>query len=287
MFNSHNGGCSAFLCVAAYNKNRRREQKSKDAPADGICRIYDRLGGISSDQIFFDLSDYKEQELMEDASNMDKRDRHCVFEWDSTGDIQGGDDCTIGEANQVLTATYLNYFDFTKKLFDVDEHITNKYMIGNTGSGQGDGPDGGRYYIVTQLINGWGYPFTTFHKKGDDIGWYVVYGQRLWHNGVDFSASCGTDIYTVCAGRVMYAGYNSSKGNYVEIMSDEGLLVRYYHLQSPTVLKIGSYVSAGTYLGDVGTTGFSTGCHLHLGVSENGNYISYCDIIDCNNPPLP
>nr|WP_238362478.1 M23 family metallopeptidase [Actinopolymorpha pittospori] len=93
------------------------------------------------------------------------------------------------------------------------------------------------------------------------------------HDGTDFGASCGTPIRAAAAGRVVARYYNSGYGNRVLVshgrMGGASIVTAYNHMSSYAVRK-GDQVSKGEVVGYVGTTGYSTGCHLHFMVYRNG-----------------
>lgn len=109
--------------------------------------------------------------------------------------------------------------------------------------------------------------------------WYVVVPGgdyrdplRPKHNGLDFATGRNTpSVKAAKGGKVVIArsGWNGGYGNYVKIDHGNGLETRYAHLSKISV-KEGQYVSAGTVIGNVGTTGNSTGNHLHFEVRKNG-----------------
>lgn len=95
-------------------------------------------------------------------------------------------------------------------------------------------------------------------------GWrtHPITGRRSFHDGVDVAAPCGTPVPTTAAGRVSAAGDRGGFGNYVEV--DHGSdSTGYAHLSTITV-AVGDRVPSGGIVGLVGTTGSSTGCHLHF-----------------------
>ena len=93
------------------------------------------------------------------------------------------------------------------------------------------------------------------------------------HDGTDFGAGCGTPVYASASGRVISAYFNTGYGNRIIIdhgyMEGVSLSTSYNHLTS-FVASSGQQVSRGELIGYVGTTGYSTGCHLHFMVYENG-----------------
>ena len=89
------------------------------------------------------------------------------------------------------------------------------------------------------------------------------------HKGNDYAASSGTPTYAAAAGRVTTAGWSNSAGNWVVINHGNGLVTKYMH-HSYLCVSTGDYVEKGQQIGGVGTTGFSTGNHLHFQVELNG-----------------
>lgn len=97
-------------------------------------------------------------------------------------------------------------------------------------------------------------------------------GRLALHAGVDFRASIGTDIRTTGMGTVITAGRNGGYGNMVEVDHGNGLTTRYAHL-SEILVNVGDKVAAGAVVGRSGSTGRSTGPHLHYEVRRNGNAV--------------
>lgn len=89
------------------------------------------------------------------------------------------------------------------------------------------------------------------------------------HNGIDFTGGTGTPIYAIQAGEVVEAGYGPSTGNYVIIKHANGVYSYYMHFSTLPAVSVGQSVSARQYVGGMGTTGNSTGVHLHLGMSTS------------------
>jgi murein DD-endopeptidase MepM/ murein hydrolase activator NlpD len=94
-------------------------------------------------------------------------------------------------------------------------------------------------------------------------------GREEFHTGVDLSASFMTPVYATAPGTVTYAGWKQGYGKVVEIDHGNGISTRYAHLHRYTVL-VGERVRAHTQIGYVGTSGRSTGPHLHYEVLVNG-----------------
>ena len=103
---------------------------------------------------------------------------------------------------------------------------------------------------------------------------FVVY---TWHNGVDLAAGAGTAIYATKSGTVTTALRSDIWGNYVVINHGDGFSSLYAHMQG-LIVKAGDYVKQGQTIGYVGSTGLSTGPHLHFTIYYNGadvNPMSY------------
>lgn len=94
-------------------------------------------------------------------------------------------------------------------------------------------------------------------------------GARQFHSGIDIGAAMGTPIRAAMGGRVIAVSYDNSYGNYVVITHHGGYRTLYGHM-NVTRVKTGAYVAAGERIGDVGSTGRSTGPHLHFTVYKNG-----------------
>ena len=96
-----------------------------------------------------------------------------------------------------------------------------------------------------------------------------IYGTTKFHAGMDFSAHPGTDVYATGNGTVVKVGWETGYGNTIEIDHGFGYLTRYAHLQGFNT-KVGKKVVRGEIIGKVGSTGKSTGPHLHYEVYVKG-----------------
>lgn len=92
------------------------------------------------------------------------------------------------------------------------------------------------------------------------------------HNGLDLSAKAGTPIYAMLPGEVAHIGYNPRSGNYIKLRHGN-FTVSYCHLIRKPNLPIGSKVFPGQPVAHVGSTGRSTGPHLHITLKRNGRVI--------------
>lgn len=97
-------------------------------------------------------------------------------------------------------------------------------------------------------------------------------GASTNHKGVDLAASFGTAILASAAGKVTTAQYSNSAGNYVVVAHGNGISTVYMHCSS-LLVSAGDTVEQGQVIAKVGSTGYSTGNHLHFGVIKNGSYV--------------
>ena len=112
--------------------------------------------------------------------------------------------------------------------------------------------------------------------------YHPVLGVMKGHSGTDMAADCGTIIRAVASGYVNAVSSDYSAGNYVDInhglVGGNSVITEYLHMQAQYVSP-GQYVNAGDALGEVGSTGYATGCHLHFGVIQNGSYVEPMDYL--------
>lgn len=120
-----------------------------------------------------------------------------------------------------------------------------------------------------------------YTKFSSPYGWRVhpVYKDWRFHYGVDLSAAKNTPIIATRSGKVTLATYSSSAGYYVKVDHGDGFTSIYMHM-TRYIVKKGDTVDAGQVIGYVGSTGTSTGNHLHFGITHNGNYVNPAKYID-------
>lgn len=98
-------------------------------------------------------------------------------------------------------------------------------------------------------------------------------GASTYHQGVDLAIAAGSPVYAAAAGKVVSTGYNSVEGNNITVNHGNGLVTKYKHL-SKIYVSAGQSVSRGQNIGAVGSTGVSTGPHLHFEVRVNGTAVN-------------
>ncbi len=110
----------------------------------------------------------------------------------------------------------------------------------------------------------WGWLSSRYGYRSDPFT-----GKRTWHAGVDLAGKDGSDIISVAGGVVSYAGERHGYGNLVEIDHGDGLITRYAHCKTIKV-NVGDVIQKGQVLALMGSTGRSTGPHVHFEVIRNG-----------------
>ncbi len=119
------------------------------------------------------------------------------------------------------------------------------------------------------------WPAPDYKRISDDYGMrmHPTLGVEKFHNGIDLAAPAGSRILAAYDGEVIGTGYSSTMGNYVMIDHGDGLISLYMHASAVLVSK-GQTVVRGEQIAKVGSTGRSTGPHLHFGVRKDGSYVS-------------
>lgn len=143
---------------------------------------------------------------------------------------------------------------------------------GNSGSSNSTGQSkppvvsGNGYF--THPCPGMSYQSSYFGEVRQGIG------DTRPHKGHDYAAAKGTPIYAAAAGTVLIAGYSDSAGYWVVINHGDGLVTKYMHMYQSPLVSAGQSVVKGQHIGGVGTTGQSTGNHLHFQVEEYGEAVN-------------
>ena len=148
----------------------------------------------------------------------------------------------------------------------------SKPSSGNSGNGSSGGskPSGGGGWVrpcsYTSITSPFGY------RKSPTSG------ASTYHQGVDLDTGTGWPVWAARAGVVIFSGWGNAAGNYITIDHQDGFRSVYMHLSSRSV-SVGQIVSAGQTIGTTGSTGVSTGDHLHFGISYNGVYVNPCNYV--------
>lgn len=146
--------------------------------------------------------------------------------------------------------------------------LTNEFNAGTTLFV----PDAKMDWATIQEINGdlFKKPIKAKWYKSSSFGWRAspFTGARSYHSGIDMACPTGTSIYSALAGTVTSTGYSPTYGNYVIITHHSGFKTLYGHMSAILCVK-GQVVNQDTRIGKVGSTGLSTGPHLHFTVYKN------------------
>jgi len=190
------------------------------------------------------------------------------------------------QIGQVLRVPNQDGIFYKVKNGDTLEQIAQKYNA-----------DAGAIQIANELFSDAALAGTVLFIPGARLDWmekqeingdlfiwpvsgYITspYGYRKWpfggnarqfHSGMDIGAPMGSSVKAAMSGRVSAVGWDDVLGNYIVINHQSGYRTMYGHM-SATRVKSGAYVGAGERIGDVGSTGLSTGPHLHFTVFKNG-----------------
>ena len=133
-------------------------------------------------------------------------------------------------------------------------------------------PSGGDSYVASGAT--WLIP-CRYTRFSSPFGYRIhpVYGDWRFHYGVDLAAPMGTPIVATRAGVVKTTTNESSSGYYVTIDHQDGFSSKYLHM-THYIVSPGQKVSAGQTIGYVGSTGTSTGAHLHFSILYNGTHVN-------------
>ncbi|MBR7122140.1 MAG: peptidoglycan DD-metalloendopeptidase family protein [Oscillospiraceae bacterium] len=151
-----------------------------------------------------------------------------------------------------------------------EEWLATSVPPSTSGSSSGSAPTGGKWVMPVK-----------YQRVSSVYGWRVHPVHKDWrfHYGIDLAASKGTPIVATRSGVVEFAKYSSSAGYYVKIDHQDGFDSVYMHM-THYIVKKGDKVSAGQVIGYVGSTGTSTGNHLHFAIMYNGSYVNPADYLN-------
>jgi murein DD-endopeptidase MepM/ murein hydrolase activator NlpD len=130
--------------------------------------------------------------------------------------------------------------------------------------------------------------YVRISSKFDRKRFHPILHVERAHLGIDYAAPVGTPVWASAGGRVVEAGPKHGSGNTVVISHSNGLSTRYYHLSKfARGLHAGMQVKQKDVIGYVGTTGLSTGPHLHFSVTKNGAFVDPSKLAVNRDPPVP
>ena len=154
------------------------------------------------------------------------------------------------------------------------EALQQQQNSGSNNSGSNNSGSGDSGSSKPSSNEKWGQP-CSYRRLSSAYGWRVhpITGKNSFHNGVDLANSQGTPIYAVRSGTVTTTTYSSVYGYYVTINHGDGFSSMYAHL-THYIVGNGQHVSKGQVIGYMGSTGWSTGPHLHFTIYYNGSTVN-------------
>ena len=180
--------------------------------------------------------------------------------------------------NESLTGIASKYGVSMETLLDVNDLSTSVLKAGQNIFIPGARLDS--YSLKMALGELFKCPITAKWRLSSPYGYRAdpFTGVRKFHTGMDLAAPTGTPVKASLDGKVVAVSYNQVYGNYVIISHINGYQTLYAHLHTATV-KVGQRLNQGDKLGLVGSTGYSTGPHLHFTVYKNGKLVSPHDLL--------
>lgn len=248
--------------------------------------IYDREMLVEFQRVVKEIEEKEaklkkeKQELLTLQDNLSKKQKE-VESLLATKNAQISDlESQIGENAKVLNALIEAAKEAERRRKEAEEaakqEAENNKRPSSGNSSSGSGSSGGNYKPGGNVISGNG----TLSNPCPGARISSEFGPRRaptagassYHRGRDYAAPSGTPIYASAAGTVITASYNGVRGNYVVIDHGNGLQTWYQHA-SRLYVSAGQKVSRGQNIAAVGTTGVSTGAHLHYEVHVNGTAV--------------
>lgn len=243
-------------------ENTRVTLDAKNAEAD---RLLDDLVKISENlEDLHNQFEKEEEDFLNQIAQKDKEYNDKLNEEASiSASIQASIEASIAESKWLQAS--------------IEESIRQEQMATQPTGGSGNGAGSGSTNNPSGVV--WLVPCKyTYLSSPFGYRWHPTTGQWSMHQGVDLAAPKGTPIYATRSGTVTIATYSSTAGNYVQLNHGDGYSSVYMHMTHYEV-KVGEYVKAGELIGYVGSTGRSTGPHLHFGISYKGSYVNPMDYL--------
>ncbi len=165
-----------------------------------------------------------------------------------------GESYSLPELNESLARIHSQIIDREQQLELIDSLFVNKKLAAES-------------FIAGRPIT-WGWLSSDYGYRTDPFS-----GKRAWHSGVDFAGKEDSDIIAVASGVVTFSGDRYGYGNLVEINHGNGFTTRYAHCKELKV-AVGAVVEKGQVIATMGSTGRSTGPHVHYEVHRDGKPIN-------------
>lgn len=154
---------------------------------------------------------------------------------------------------------------------EIASEIKRLQQAANNNNGGGNSGGGSQQVSKTGIIRVSDLGYTPRITSPYGMRWHPVLQKEKMHTGIDVGIPTGTPIYSMAGGKVIISKYSSSYGHYIVVDHGGGLSSLYAHLSSRLV-SVGQTVEKGQMIAKSGSTGRSTGPHLHFEVRINGNH---------------
>lgn len=178
------------------------------------------------------------------------------FDFDQPAAVGGPEDALAGESFSAPQLTRM-IEEMEQRIEDREQQLRLLDQLASTQRLEDE------LYVEGRPIT-WGWLSSKYGYRSDPFT-----GKRTWHAGVDLAGKEGSDIISVAGGVVTFAGERYGYGNLVEIDHGDGLVTRYAHCKTIKV-AVGDVVQKGQVVALMGSTGRSTGPHVHFEVIRNG-----------------
>jgi murein DD-endopeptidase MepM/ murein hydrolase activator NlpD len=229
-----------------------------------LVKISENLDDLHN-QFEKEESDFLDKIVQKDQEYNDKLDEEASISLSISESIQASIDASIEESKWIAASIQASIEE------SIRQELATKPTVPTGGQGGS--------YAPPHSSGIWIVP-CTYSRVSSPFGyrWHPTTGEYTMHKGVDLAAPKGTPIYATRSGYVNVATYHSTAGNYVTINHRDGFTSVYMHM-THYVVSPGQEVKAGQLIGYVGSTGRSTGPHLHFGIHYKGEYVNPMDYI--------
>ncbi len=188
--------------------------------------------------------------------------------------MQKGDNIAIKYTQRIRMGQYYGVPEIHAALVEVNKKQT--YIFKNETDGLYYDQNGNNLtsFFMKTPVN-----YTRISSKFSLKRWHPVLKRYRGHFAIDYAAPSGRPIIAAASGKVIFRGTKGGYGKTVELSHEDGYKTLYAHMSRHAKIKSGQYVKQGTVIGYVGSTGVSTGPHLHFGLYKNGKPVNPASMI--------
>jgi murein DD-endopeptidase MepM/ murein hydrolase activator NlpD len=212
----------------------------------------------------------KKLDIEEDLANLEAMNEELLHKKKTVQKLNSDKQAELAKYNAAISKTSAEVASYNKAIEDaqdeLDRLIAEQQQKYNTGND---------YVISGNAAKGFVWPTPTSYRITCGFGYRnaPTAGASTYHKGIDIGLPTGSPIVATKAGTVAMASYNNARGYYVVISHGDGIMSYYYH-NSKLLVSVGDKVSAGQQIAKAGSTGISTGPHLHFSITVNGTYVN-------------